>query len=77
MRAPRTMPGKKPAAKDLPSKPCWVWTAGGASVVCDADGASVTEGEGDDVGNVVEEAVEEVGGEDRFLSTMHVSPLHL
>ena len=41
-----TSPGMRPAAKDLPSKPCSDLTAAGQSDVCDADAESVAEGLG-------------------------------
>jgi hypothetical protein len=46
LRAPITMPGKKPAANDLPSKPCFVWRGAIAeqSEVWDAEAGLVEEG---------------------------------
>lgn len=39
-----TRPGKRPAAKDLPSKPCFVATGAGHPEVCDADAGLVADG---------------------------------
>jgi hypothetical protein len=45
--APMTIPGKKPAAKERPSKPDWDWTGAAAHAdVCDAAAGFVAEGEG-------------------------------
>jgi hypothetical protein len=39
-----TRPGKRPAAKDLPSKPCLTGTGAGQLDVCDEDAGLVAEG---------------------------------
>jgi hypothetical protein len=78
------MPGKKPATKDLPSKPPdWVWTIGGAAVVCDVAGAEVgdTVGEAEEgvpfVGDSVGEDVEAEVEEDADSTALHMFPLHV
>jgi hypothetical protein len=52
-RAPITRPGKRPAAKDLPSKPCLTGTGAGQPEVCDEDAGLVADGVevADDVGD--------------------------
>lgn len=65
-----TMPGKNPAANDLPSKPDDVLTIGGASVVWDAAGDSVGVGVEDaDADGVVD-------GDALERSAWHIPPLH-
>lgn len=72
LRAPMTMPGKKPAAKDRPSKPCFVWSGAVAeqSEVWEADAGLVEEGVGFavDVGD---------GDDDGEVSLAHIVPWHV
>lgn len=74
-----TMPGKRPAANDLPLKPCCVWMGAGHPTVCDADAGVVVDDGRDAVGVVVEDVgVEDVGVWDAGTSSLeHMLPLHV